>query len=114
MLSKGLERVIHNLFQTKSYQLPSRGESVFTKAGGLNQRDDDEQQQHFEVLPATTTSARTFNANDTDNERQATLLDDAVRSAGKGWVRWLETECQEHHRSCKKQCQTSSFSVVVV
>ena len=26
---------IHSLFQTKSYQLPSRGESVSTKAGGL-------------------------------------------------------------------------------
>ena len=30
-------RAIHSLFQTKSYQLPSRGESVFTKTGGLNQ-----------------------------------------------------------------------------
>ena len=35
MLSKGLECVTHSLFQTKSYQLPSRGESVFTKTGGL-------------------------------------------------------------------------------
>ena len=36
MLSKGLECVTHSLFQTKSYQLPSCGESVFTKTGGLN------------------------------------------------------------------------------
>ena len=43
LLSKGLEWSrfhsdwggIQCLFQTKSYQLPSRGESVFTKAGGL-------------------------------------------------------------------------------
>ena len=38
MLSKGLECVPHSLFQTTSYQLPSRGESVFTKTGGLNRR----------------------------------------------------------------------------
>ena len=43
LLSKGLEWSrfhsdcggIHSLFQTKSYQLPSCSESVFTKAGGL-------------------------------------------------------------------------------
>ena len=76
MLSKGLECVTHSLFQTKSYQLPSRGESVFTKTGSLNRR--------------TTTNLKYFstskgsNSDNTDenfiknNERQATQVDNAV------------------------------------